>query len=82
MSTFLALYRGTTIADARLVAVSTDPLIVTSFASRLLHEPPERDDERDDDPVLGCIERGRRRALRLLAREASSEPAPTPQVRS
>lgn len=67
MSTFLALYRGETIANAKLVAVSSEPHVVAAFATRLLQEPPDAQ-ESHEDPVLGCIERGRRRALRLLAR--------------
>ncbi len=65
-ASFLALYRGPSIPQAKLVAVSADPLLVSDFAARLLHDettPPV------DDPVLGEVEHGRRRALRLIARE-------------
>jgi hypothetical protein len=76
MSTFLALYRGDTVGKAQLVAVSADPTTVADFASRLLGEPaPPRAPE--GDPVLASIEQGRRKALRLIARE---RPAPTALV--
>jgi hypothetical protein len=65
MSTFLALYRGRTIAEARLVAVSADPDLVSDFADRLLQQPAPA----FDDPVVSRVERGRREALRLLLRE-------------
>ena len=69
-SSFLALYRGRSVADAKLVAVSADPGVVADFATRLLNRTaPEDDDE--EDPVLAAIEGGRRRALRLVSREAT-----------
>jgi hypothetical protein len=66
MTTFLALYRGRTIAEAKLVAVTADPTLVTAVATHLLdaHEP------QDADPVLTTLERGRQGALRLIRREA------------
>lgn len=66
MSTFLALYRGETVASAKLVAVSADPLTVAEFAARLLDQPVEV-----EDPVILSIERGRRQALRHIAGELS-----------
>ena len=70
MSSFLALYHGKSIGEARLVAVSADPDIVAGFAARLLQSPaPPGDDA--GDPVLLSIERGRQRALRLIARRLS-----------
>ena len=47
MTTFLALYRGQSIARAELVAVSSNRDIVSDFASKLIDEPqpePERKD--------------------------------------
>ncbi|MDP9374280.1 MAG: hypothetical protein M3Q65_17855 [Chloroflexota bacterium] len=66
MSTFLALYRGDTIAQAKLVAVSADPAVVSTFAQQLLRSA---DDNEEDDPVVASIARGRRHALRLISRE-------------
>jgi hypothetical protein len=75
VSTFIALYRGDTVSEAKLVAVSADPGTVADFACRLLGEPAPPQ-AADNDPVLASIERGRRRALRLIAREARPEPVP------
>jgi hypothetical protein len=66
MSTFVALYRGATVADARLVAVSADPEIVADLSARLLQTGPAD----DGDPVVENLERGRRAALKLIRREA------------
>ncbi len=71
MSTFLALYRGHTVADARLVAVSADPHVVADFAGRLLEQPLAPEDVAD--PVRVEIEEGRRGALRLVAGEGSPD---------
>jgi hypothetical protein len=67
MATFLALYRGDTVGKAQLIAVSADPATVADFATRLLRQPPQTGDS-SPDPVLASIERGRRQALRLIAR--------------
>ena len=67
-SSFLALYRGPSIPQARLVAVSADPRLVSDFASRLLDDEPEA---ANADPVLHEVEHGRRRALRLVVREGA-----------
>ncbi len=66
MSTFLALYRGDTIAQAKLIAVSADPAVVSTFAQQLLRSA---DDNGEGDPVVASIARGRRQALRLISRE-------------
>jgi hypothetical protein len=67
MSTFLVLYRGKTIADAQMVAVTADPTLVAAVATHLLLTP----EPLDSDPVLTTLERGRRGALRLIKQEAS-----------
>jgi hypothetical protein len=66
MTTFLALYRGKTIGEAKMVAVSADPTLVALVSTRLLEAPKE-----EEDPVVTQLERGRRAALRLIKREAS-----------
>jgi len=71
MNTFVAIYRGRTIAEARLVALSTDPQLVAEICARILHE---RQAGEDPDPVLGQLERGRKAALRLIQREVTQEP--------
>jgi len=64
MVSFLALYRGRTLDDAQLVAISTNDRIIKDFANRLLNE---RNDE--PDPVLNEIRQGKRRALRIIKKE-------------
>ena len=67
MTTFVALYRGETVASAKLVAVTADPGLVADVSSRLLEGPPA---PMQGDPVLAGLERGRRAALRLIRKEA------------
>ncbi len=67
MKSFVALYRGPTVSEARLVSASGDAALVAYVATRLLETPPEGDD------VLSRIDRGRRQALRLVLGEAESE---------
>src|SRR5690348_1136911 len=61
-ATFLALYRGTSVQDAEVVAVSVDPRLVGQVARALLdHEsypfnsvaPPQT-----PDPVVSAVRRG------------------------
>jgi len=61
---FLTLYRGRTLEDAQLVAISTNNHIIKDFAERLLQE---RDDE--PDPALNAIRQGKRHALRIIKKE-------------
>lgn len=65
MPTFLAVYRGDTIGEARMVAVTADPCLVADVVNRLLDQPREH----DDDPVVRAIDHGRATALRLIKRE-------------
>ena len=65
MVTFIALYRGSTVASSQLVAVSANPQLVTEVAAQLLAS-----NEPSDDPIVAAQEHGRRRALRLVMREA------------
>lgn len=65
MPTFVAVYHGQTVADAELIAVSADPVLVGDVAERLLVR-----NEGASDPVLASLSRGRRAALRLVKREA------------
>jgi hypothetical protein len=64
-TTFLALYRGESVSSAKLLALTADPGIVHDFAGRLLAEP-----EAEEDAVALELERGRRRALKLVESEA------------
>jgi hypothetical protein len=67
--TFLAIYRGPTIAQAELIAVSADPSLVTEVATRLLRsgECP------GIDPVLRAKRRGVQAALRLVGRQTVAD---------
>jgi hypothetical protein len=68
MPSFVALYRGATIAEAEFVAASSDPELVSEVAARLLDGR-----RRPWDPVLAAKDEGRRRALRLVGAEARGE---------
>ncbi len=61
MTTFVALYQGKTAENARLLALTCSPELVTEFAARLLAEPVDADDQ-----VTLELERGKRRALALV----------------
>lgn len=67
MTSFVALYRGETIAAAKLVAVSAEPALVRDLAARLLAEL----EDGEADVVLRELEHGRRRVLQLVKTEAS-----------
>jgi hypothetical protein len=69
-TSFVAVYRGATIATARLVAVSSEPALVAEVAARLLQELAVE----EPDPIAAKLEGGRRSALRLIAREAGDGP--------
>jgi hypothetical protein len=70
MTTFVALYRGETVASARLIAVTADPLLVADVSSRLLgHRSAD-----EPDLIVAGLERARRSALRQIHEEASHEP--------
>ena len=66
MASFVALYRGETIAAAKLVAVSAEPRLVRDLATRILAEP----EDEEPDAALQELERGRRRALQLVKSES------------
>jgi hypothetical protein len=67
MAVFVAVYKGETIAGARLIALSADPTLVADVSTRILQEHPDK----DHDPVVACVEQGRKAALRLIIRETS-----------
>ncbi len=71
MSTFIALYRGPSVSEARLVAVSSDAGLIRDVTAHLIG--PSDEDDLSPDPVVRSIDRGRRAALRFILREASSE---------
>jgi hypothetical protein len=63
MHTFVALYHGQSVSEARLVCASGDPALAAYVAARLLEKPAEEND------VLAPIDAGRRQALRLVLAE-------------
>ena len=66
---FVALYRGPSLAAAELVAVSTAPALVAQVAGELLAER-QREGVRAEDPALAAVADGKRRALELVRDEA------------
>jgi hypothetical protein len=67
-TSFVAVYRGDTIAVARLIAVSADPTLVSDVTSRILQEQLRE----ETDPVVATLEQGRRAALRLIKQETGN----------
>ena len=68
MHTFVALYRGRTVAEARMIVATADEELVAFVADKLLQIPPEA-----ADPIVLSLERGKQAALRLIRREARHE---------
>jgi hypothetical protein len=65
MHTFLALYRGRTVAEARMIVATADEELVAFVADKLLRNPPDT-----TDPRVLSLERGKQAALRLVRQEA------------
>lgn len=63
-TSFVALYRGRTIASARLVAVSADRQLAADVAANMCLQSIT-----GADPVVSELEHGRRAALRLIEEE-------------
>jgi len=70
VTTFLALYRGATVGEAKLISVSADPDLVAVVAGRLLDSSTDERVE-GDDAILGAVANGRQRALWLIAGNAN-----------
>lgn len=64
---FLALYRGSSLRDAEVVAISSAPEIIAEFAERLLAAPL---DGVDRDPILRASQKAKRTVLELVREEA------------
>jgi hypothetical protein len=71
VTTFLAIYRGKTIAEAKIVAVTADPVLVATVVAQLL----DTSEPQDADPIITTLDRGRRAALHLIKREANQHGA-------
>lgn len=73
MRTYLALFRGPTIDDATLVAVTANRDLVRRFAGEMIRrgdDPASHPGSDPEDPVAAAVADGRRRALRLVADES------------
>ncbi len=68
VASFVCLYRGESVSEAKLVAVSSDPGLIRDVAGRLLGEAS--DQFASPDPVIISITEGKKRALRHILREA------------
>ena len=71
MTTFLALYRGHTVAQAKMVADTADPELVALVATHLLKT--QQYEENSEDPVLVVLGHGRQKALYRIKQEADHE---------
>ena len=69
MTTFLALYRGRTIEDAELIAVSIDSDLIQHAAAHIIANAPMS----HDDTVLNALHERRMDALQLLMTEISAQ---------
>ena len=67
MISYIALYRGDTLADSQLVAVSNAPGIVRRAAKDLLASQSP-----DSDPISAAVIKGKRRALELVSDECAA----------
>ncbi len=65
MTSFVAVYHGETIRDAKMIAVSGNRDLVARVASELLDDQFCWDDG-EGDPVLSALNRGRRQALQFV----------------
>jgi len=65
-STFVVLYRGSTVATARIVAMSADRALTAYVARMILREDSESPSR---DPVLRAKRSGQRAALRVIVDE-------------
>ena len=72
MASFVAIYAGASISEAQMIAVSSDPALVSYVAGELLSDPRYADVS-ETDPVLAELNKGRRRALRMIRREWEEE---------
>ena len=69
MVSFLALYRGASLGSAELIAVSTDPDLISQVATALLKDYSSE----YTDPAISSLARGRKQALKLIRTEAKRQ---------
>jgi hypothetical protein len=68
MVTFIGVYRGDTVGEAKLITISADPELVQTVVSRLLDKEDEKLSTQTDS-VLQSLHGGTYRALRLIKNE-------------
>ncbi len=71
MYTFVSIHRGKTPSDAKLIAATIDPQIVTYVAERLLSQ----NEQQNADLILEDLNHGRRRALKRIANSQDKKTA-------
>jgi hypothetical protein len=64
MKNFIALYRGESLEDTRLVTLTTDSVVVRNVAERMLSQQ-----EPTIDPALAATQDGVTQALELILNE-------------
>jgi|RhiMethySRZTD1v2_1073278.scaffolds.fasta_scaffold1918955_1 hypothetical protein len=72
MATYVAVFQGRTIAEAKMVATTAHPAVIAAIAEEFL-----RHTELSDDPVLRALLSGERRALRLIGPAGAFKQEPT-----
>ena len=68
MTSFIAIYYGQTVTDAKLIAVSAEKSIIADVSARLLNQNFE-----ERDQIISSLENGRRKALEHIHREARND---------
>ena len=66
MINFLVLYRGRTLSDAEVIAITDERGLVSEFAERMLRQVND-----ETDPILRQAQAGKRRVMQLVKNEAS-----------
>jgi hypothetical protein len=56
LTDFIALYRGRTVSDAELVAVSAEPRLVGRFFAELLGKPEPKHEAEEAEPTRPVLE--------------------------
>lgn len=73
MTSFVVLYRGTSVESARIVAISAAPSTVATVADELLAEERPPPLASSEDPIGDVLTDRRREALELVRDEADAE---------
>ncbi len=71
MTTFLVLYRGHTVGEAKMVGLTADPTLIAYVAAKMLQAGTPHDGTGADetDAVLAAVEQGRSAALTLISNQ-------------